>query len=87
MMSQRGGSQDKFIYSFHLDDHVPRDHLLRGIDRFFVSWGSLPSTAQRASCASARKVARSYAVRGTCSAEWRCSKPFLRPSASVPPAP
>ena len=35
MMGQRGGSQDRLFYSFNLDDHVPRDHLLRGIDRFF----------------------------------------------------
>jgi transposase len=33
MMGQRGGMQDKLFYSFNLDDHVPRDHLLRGIDR------------------------------------------------------
>src|SRR6188508_1715380 len=35
MMGQRGGSQDRLFYSFNLDDHVPRSHLLRGIDRFF----------------------------------------------------
>lgn len=35
MMGQQGGSQDRLFYSFNLDDHVPRDHLLRGIDRFF----------------------------------------------------
>ena len=35
MMGQRGGSQDRLFYSFNLDDHVPREHLLRGIDRFF----------------------------------------------------
>jgi len=34
-MGQRGGSQDRLFYSFNLDDHVPRGHLLRGIDRFF----------------------------------------------------
>jgi transposase len=33
MMGQRGGTQDKLFYSFNLDDHVPRDHLLRGIDQ------------------------------------------------------
>lgn len=32
MMGQRGGTQDKLFYSFNLDDHVPQDHLLRGID-------------------------------------------------------
>jgi transposase len=35
MMGRRGGGQDKLFYSFNLDDHVPRNHLLRGIDRFF----------------------------------------------------
>src|SRR5450432_1261983 len=35
MMGHRGGSQDRLFYSFDLDDHVPRSHLLRGIDRFF----------------------------------------------------
>jgi len=28
-------NQDKLFYAFNLDDHVPRSHLLRGIDRFF----------------------------------------------------
>lgn len=35
MMGQQVGSQDRLFYSFNLDDHVPRSHLLRGIDRFF----------------------------------------------------
>ena len=35
MMGRRGGGQDKLFYSFNLDDHVPRDHLLRGIDQVF----------------------------------------------------
>jgi transposase len=35
MMGQQGGSQDKLFYAFNLDDHVPRSHLLRGIDCFF----------------------------------------------------
>lgn len=35
MMGQQGGVQDKLFYSFNLDEHVPRGHLLRGIDRFF----------------------------------------------------
>ena len=35
MMGQQGGNQDRLFYSFNLDDHVPRDHLLRGIDHFF----------------------------------------------------
>ena len=35
MMGQQGGSQDRLFYAFNLDDHVPRNHLLRGIDRYF----------------------------------------------------
>src|SRR5476649_2008623 len=34
MMGQWGGDQDRLFYSFNLDDHVPRNHLLRGIHRF-----------------------------------------------------
>jgi len=34
MMGQRGGKQDRLFYSFNLDEHVPADHMLRGIDRF-----------------------------------------------------
>lgn len=34
MMGQSGGNQSHLFYSFNLDDHVPSDHLLRGIDRF-----------------------------------------------------
>jgi len=33
MMGQRTGGQKPLFYSFKLDDHVPVDHLLRGIDR------------------------------------------------------
>lgn len=32
MMGQRGGVQDNLFYSFNLDDHIPKDRLLRGID-------------------------------------------------------
>lgn len=35
MMGHQGGGQDRLFYSFNLDDHVPRTHLLRGIDRYF----------------------------------------------------
>ena len=35
MMGQQTGVQDRLFYSFNLDDHVPRTHLLRGIDHFF----------------------------------------------------
>jgi len=33
MMGQRTDGQKPLFYSFKLDDHVPPDHLLRGIDR------------------------------------------------------
>jgi transposase len=35
MMGQRDVAQDRLFYCFNLNDHVPREHLLRGIDRFF----------------------------------------------------
>lgn len=35
MMGLQGSSQDGLFYSFNLEDHVPRNHLLRGIYRFF----------------------------------------------------
>jgi transposase len=34
MMGRRSGGHRQLFYSFNLDDHVPSDHLLRGIDRF-----------------------------------------------------
>ncbi len=34
MMGQQRGGQKKLFYSFNLDDHIPSDHLLRGIDQF-----------------------------------------------------
>ncbi len=34
MMGQLSGVQEHLFYSFNLDKHVPKDHLLRGIDRF-----------------------------------------------------
>jgi transposase len=34
MMGHLGGGQDKLFYSFNLDSHIPREHLLRGIDYF-----------------------------------------------------
>src|SRR5258705_6283246 len=34
MMGQLGSGQDKLFYSFNLDNHLPREHLLRGIDHF-----------------------------------------------------
>jgi len=35
MMGQRSGDQEQLFYAFNLDDHVPKDHLLRGVDHFF----------------------------------------------------
>jgi len=34
MMGRSGGAQEQLFYSFRLEDHVPPDHLLRGVDRF-----------------------------------------------------
>src|SRR5271155_4125085 len=34
MMGQHSGNQDRLFYSFNLDDHVPANHLLRGINQF-----------------------------------------------------
>jgi len=34
MMGQQGGDQERLFYSFNLEDHVPADHLLRGVARF-----------------------------------------------------
>ena len=34
MMGEHSGKQDRLFYSFNLDEHVPTDHLLRGVDRF-----------------------------------------------------
>ena len=34
MMGPRQEAQGALFYDFSLEDHVPRDHLLRSIDRF-----------------------------------------------------
>lgn len=34
MMGQQAGNQNQLFYSFNLEDHIPQDHLLRGIDQF-----------------------------------------------------
>src|SRR5450755_1049331 len=34
MMGKGGGDQSPLFYSFNLNDHIPADHLLRGIDGF-----------------------------------------------------
>jgi len=33
MMGQRGGDQERLFYSFSLEDHIPSNHLLRGVNR------------------------------------------------------
>ena len=33
-MGQQSGNQERLFYSFSLEDHVPADHLLRGVDCF-----------------------------------------------------
>jgi transposase len=35
MMGHSNGNQNRLFYSFNLDDHVPANHLLRGINLFF----------------------------------------------------
>lgn len=34
MLGQQTGGQDRLFHSFNLEDHVPANHLLRGIDQF-----------------------------------------------------
>ena len=34
MMGRQTVGQDKLFYAFNLEDHIPANHLLRGIDRF-----------------------------------------------------
>ena len=34
MMGHNGGNQSRLFYSFNLDEHVPANHLLRGINQF-----------------------------------------------------
>jgi transposase len=34
MMGFQGNDQERLFYSFNLEDHVPQNHLLRGIDRY-----------------------------------------------------
>lgn len=34
MMGQQAVNQERLFYSFNLEEHLPADHLLRGIDRF-----------------------------------------------------
>ena len=34
MMGSQMSGQERLFYSFNLDDHIPSNHLLRGVDRF-----------------------------------------------------
>jgi transposase len=34
MMGSQTHGQERLFYSFNLDDHIPSNHLLRGVDRF-----------------------------------------------------
>lgn len=34
MMGSQGGAQDRLFYSFNLEDHAPKEHLLRRVDPF-----------------------------------------------------
>jgi hypothetical protein len=34
MMGQNSSNQNRLFYSFNIEDHVPTNHLLRGIDQF-----------------------------------------------------
>lgn len=34
MMGQQAGNREQLFYAFNLENHVPQDHLLRGIERF-----------------------------------------------------
>jgi transposase len=34
MIGQHSGNQDRLFYAFNLDEHVPAEHMLRGIDRY-----------------------------------------------------
>ena len=34
MMGQGSGNQDRLFYSFNLEDQVPTNHLLRGVNHF-----------------------------------------------------
>ena len=68
MMGQQPGGQKKLFYSFNLDDHVPADHLLRGIDQFldlrelqqhlvpFYSHTGRPSIDRSASCLAGESI-------------------------------
>jgi phage terminase large subunit-like protein len=46
MMGERTVVQEALFYSFSLEDHVPRDHLLRSIDRFVDLGGAVATAAE-----------------------------------------
>ena len=37
MMGRRTGDERRLFYGFHLDDRIPRNHLLRRIDVFVTA--------------------------------------------------
>ena len=65
MMGQHGGNQDRLFYSFNLDEHVPADHLLRGIDRRDMNEKPFPGVqgfAGRVDIKHRRRVLRCFRI-------------------------
>jgi len=46
MMGQQFSGQKRLFYAFNLDDQVPSDHLLRGVDQF-LDLGDLRQYSRR----------------------------------------
>jgi hypothetical protein len=60
MMGRQSGGQKQLFYSFNLDDHVPLDHLLRGVDQF-LTWLICTGTSPRSTAILAdRRLIPSY---------------------------
>ena len=55
MMGRQGAGQAPLFHAFNLEDHIPSDHLLRGIDRF----SSGATTAASAAIGAQRSPSRS----------------------------
>ena len=66
MMGQRGGSQDRLFYSFNLDNHVPSNHLLRGIDASSISLNCAPISSGSTATKDAHRSIRSMLIVGYC---------------------
>jgi hypothetical protein len=43
MMGQQEGGQERLSYSFNLEDHVPQEHLLRGMTNA-LTWAGCVNT-------------------------------------------